>query len=310
MQRLLTLWDRCWFARIDARDLAFLRITMGVLLLVWHLFLTPDLWLLSSAGPNDEWLLSTKWSQWRLDWLFGLTPDQMLVVHGIALVLIAMYLVGFLTPITGWLVVLWLANVWHLSPWTQNGGDRLMRILLFYLCLSPSWRAWSVDAWWMRRLGWEVPTDAPVTAVRLIQLQLVVMYTYTGIAKLYGHTWIDGSAIYYSWMDVSYVRWPMLMEWLVGFAPVRLAGQLLAWATLVFEVLFLPLIAWRRTRIPTLIAGLALHAGIWGTLSVGIFSWASIWGYPGFLQPGWAERWRKAVVGWWQRSQERAVEAT
>ena len=161
----------------------------------------------------------------------------------------------------------------------------------------------------MRRLGWTVPTDAPVTAVRLIQLQLVVMYTYTGIAK-HGHTWLDGSAIYYSWLDVSYVRWPMLMEWLVGFAPVRVAGQLLAWGTLVFELGFLPLIAWRRTRIPTLIVGLLLHAGIWGTLSVGIFSWSSVWGYPAFLQTGWAERWRKALVARLGSPEPAAVEAT
>ncbi|MEZ4317145.1 MAG: HTTM domain-containing protein [Myxococcota bacterium] len=297
MQGALKLWDELWFSRVDARDLAGMRIAMGLLLLVWHVFFWPDLDLLTTAGPMDLQVLRENWSPYRLELFDGYTTAQLQAVHVVAGLLIVAFTVGAATPVAGWLLVIWLATVWHRSPWTQNGGDRLLRILLFYMALSPCWRAWSVDALVMRKLGRAPPSDAPVMAVRLIQIQMVVMYTYTGIAKLGGHTWLDGSAIYYSWMDVSYSRWPELMDGLVQYAPVRWAGVGLAWATLVFEVGFLPLIAWRRTRIPTLIAGLLLHAGIWGTLSVGIFSWASVWGYLVFLDPGWAERFRQRLVG-------------
>jgi len=290
MQGLLKLWDRLWFARVDARDLAGMRIAMGLLLLVWHVFMWPDLDLLTLDGPMDMQLLHNKWTPYRLDFFDGYTLAELQGVHIVGGLLILAFTVGAGTPAVSWLILIGLATYWHRSPWIQNGGDRLTRIMMFYMCLSPCGRAWSVDSWLARRLGRPLKTDAPITAIRLIQLQMVVMYTYTGIAKLEGFTWHQGTALYYSWLDVSYVRWPELMETLVGYAPIRWIGSIGVWGTLVWEVGFLPLIAWKRTRVPTLIAGLVFHGGIWLTLAVGIFSWASVWGYLVFLEPGWAHR--------------------
>lgn len=280
-------WDRFWFAETDGRDLAAMRIALGALLVWWHLQYFPDLIFLAEGGPVDTQLLDEAWSPYRARWLDGLPLGQLQLVWGAILVVLVAYAVGLGTPVTGWLALFALAAMWHRSPWIQNGGDRLLRIWLLGMAIAPAGRVWSVDAW-LRG----TPSDAtvPIYGHRIAQIQLVVMYTYTGIAKLQGHTWLDGSAIYYSLSDYGYARWPVALDALLVHGPVRAVCMALTWTTLVWEIGFGPLVLWRRTRIPTLIAGLFLHAGIFGLLSVGIFSWSTIWGYLAWLEPGWAKR--------------------
>jgi hypothetical protein len=287
MRALIERWDRFWFAEVDARSLAGMRIALGLLLIVWHVFYWPDLDLLSNSGPIDTQLLDEDWTPWRLRALDGLSDPQLQTAHVLILLVLIAFTAGFGTPVMGVLALFALAAMWHRSPWIQNGGDRLLRIWLLTMAITPCGRAWSVDAW-LR--GTAPGATVPVYGHRLVQIQLVVMYTYTGIAKLTGHTWLDGTAVYYSWSDYGYARWPAMFDALLTHGPVRAAGMALTWATLVWEIFFGPLVLWRRTRMPTLIAGLILHAGIFATLSVGIFSWSTVWAYLAWLDPGWAAR--------------------
>ncbi|WP_146661683.1 HTTM domain-containing protein [Enhygromyxa salina] len=61
------------------------------------------------------------------------------------------------------------------------------------LALMPAGRGFSLDARWF---GWG--GTVPVWCRRILQLQLGIMYTVTGLAKT-GDTWhVDGTAIYYT----------------------------------------------------------------------------------------------------------------
>lgn len=291
------------FAERDARDLAAMRIAMGLLMLVWWVQLFPDLGLwFSDAGPVDIQLLEKNWSRYRFGPLDGMTLGQLQAVHVVGLVAVLAYIAGFGTPLMNIVIVFLLAAYWHRSPWIQNGGDRLMRIMAFYMCFTDSGRAWSVDAW----LRGSKAATAPVFSMRLVQMQLLVMYTYTGIGKLGGFTWLDGSAIYYSLSDAGYTRFPALMDVVLPYLPVRAVLAVMTWITLAWECLFAPLVLWRRTRTGTLITGLVLHGGIFGLISVGIFSWATVWGYLAFLPSGWAGRMEDRVRAW---RAERRVES-
>lgn len=279
-------WNRFWFAEVDGRSLAGMRIALGLVLIAWHLFLWPDLHLLASSGPVDTQLLDEAWSPYRSHALDPFDVPQLRIAWGALLLVLIAWTVGFGTPLMGALALFALAAIWHRSPWIQNGGDRLLRIWLLTMAISPCGRVWSVDAW-LRG----TPSDAtvPVYAHRLVQIQLVVMYTYTGIAKLQGWTWLDGTAIYYSLQDYGYARWPVLLDAILVYGPARAVCMGLTWATLIWEIGFGPLVLWRRTRIGTLLAGVGLHAGIFALLSVGIFSWSTVWGYLAWLDPSWAK---------------------
>lgn len=279
--------NRLLFEERDARDLAAMRITLGLLLLVWWVMLWPDLGpLFTEAGPVDLRLLEEKWSRYRFGPFDGFTQGQLQSVHVIGLGVVIAYLVGWKTRIMNVLVVFLLAAYWHRSPWAVNGGDRLLRIFAFYMCFAPSGRAWSVDAWQAGLRG----ATAPVFAIRLIQLQAIVMYTYTGIAKITGHTWHQGTALYYSLTDAGYARFPAITDQLLSYKLVRGLLMPATWIALVWETAFGPLVIYKRTRNLTLIIGLLVHAGIFVGLVVGIFSWISVWSYLAFLPAGWAGR--------------------
>lgn len=282
----LKIWDKLWFSPVDARSLAWLRITLGVLLIITHVTSWPELVLLfHDAGLVDPILLEAYWTPLRFSPFDGLSPAGLQLMNTATLAVFIAFTLGFQTRIMSVLSVILLAGIWHRSPWIQNGGDRLLRLWVIYLALVPAGAAWSIDAWIRQKRGLPVVTQVPVLAHRLIQLQVVVMYTATGIIKLDGSAWQDGSAIYYALSDGSYSRFTTLMDTLLQYSVAQWATMGLTWATLVFEVAFLPLIAWRRTRVATLLVGIGLHAGIWMTMSVGIFSWASVWAYPVFVDP-------------------------
>lgn len=71
-------------------------------------------------------------------------------------------------------------------------------MIAFYLVLAPSGAALSVDRW--RRAKdrfWEFPQRAP-WALRLIQVQISVVYLSTVWSKVQGTTWNDGTAVSYA----------------------------------------------------------------------------------------------------------------
>jgi vitamin K-dependent gamma-carboxylase-like protein len=171
-------------------------------------------------------------------------------------------------------------------PWVLNGGDSMMRCALFYLIFAPAGAVWSLDAVMRKRRG---SVLIPPWSVRLMQIQLAVVYLFTGISKLndglVGNDWITGEAVYWVLNDLSLTRWPYY--WL----PVPMfVCRLLSWSTLAFElgfafVMALPprLVFFRRMRTCWLLAGVALHLGILIHTEVGWFSPATLCWYVLFL---------------------------
>ncbi|HVS39459.1 MAG TPA: HTTM domain-containing protein, partial [Gemmataceae bacterium] len=185
----------------------------------------------------------------------------------------------------------------------MNGGDSLMRCALFYLLFAPSGAVWSID--WLlgkRRPNVTGPILIPAWPVRLMQIQIAIMYFFTGLSKL-GGDWLDGEAVYWVLNDYTLTRWPYY--WL----PVPLfVCRLLSWATVLFEIGFPFYVAVGRPRrfvlevrgtfpaegfrsaftLPALrpwalLAGLAFHLGILIHTEVGWFSSAAAAWYVLFL---------------------------
>ena len=67
------------------------------------------------------------------------------LLHGLHLLAIALFTVGFCTRVTG--VLTWLAVLAYIqrNPIVLFGQDTMMNLCLFYLILSPCGETWSVD---------------------------------------------------------------------------------------------------------------------------------------------------------------------
>lgn len=198
------------------------------------------------------------------------------------------------------IVALLLTVSFHLRiVQTTNGGDSVARCGLFYLMLAPAGAVWSLDAWMARRRRQRrgLPPDPspvfiPAWSVRLLQIQLCLMYFFTGLVKIVDDLptlfltgrpgadadWLTGHAVYWVLNDIELNRVPF--AWL---APPMWLCQALSWGTLVFEIGFSFLVLSRRLRPWVLLAGISFHLGIWATTEVGWFSPMSICWYAVFL---------------------------
>src|SRR5262249_30235447 len=116
----------------------------------------------------------------------------------------------------GWRTRLMNVVVWFLTmcfvnrnPRVLNGGDDVLQVGLFLLMLAPSGRALSLYARGLRRPG---AAFTPAWPVRVMQVQLCMIYLSTGLAKLKGDglfsgTWWAGTSVHYALNDVTMSRW-------------------------------------------------------------------------------------------------------
>jgi hypothetical protein len=167
------------------------------------------------------------------------------------------------------------------NPLPLSAAFEVCRAIVFCLMWADCGQVWSIDNWLARR-----PVQPSVAAVSpwplyLIRFQVAVVYAVTGVWKLGGEQWRDGSALHYVLNNNGFARFP--------FGPPPAADWLLTLSTygvLLWELAFPLLVAFRRTRAATLWVGVALHLGMWITMELGPFAWVMIASYASFLEPG------------------------
>jgi hypothetical protein len=171
-----------------------------------------------------------------------------------------------LAAIVVWVLAVSFAN---LNPLVNHGGDLVRNIILFYMMLCPCGAAWSLDRLLARRRGrYTAPVYVAPWPLRLLLIQLVLIYFFTGLFKLFGEMWRNGDALYYTLADLFYARMSLaqvaLPLWLL---------RLMSWSVLFWEVSFPLWLVLRWTRIAALLAGVLFHAGTLVLLELGGFEW-------------------------------------
>jgi hypothetical protein len=176
-----------------------------------------------------------------------------------------------------------LQTGWNWLP--LSAAHQVMTVTLFCLVWADTGRLWSVDALRARRPVSEPLPLQPVWPLDLIRCQIAAIYGASGLWKLFGPTWRDGSAVHYALNLDIFNRFP-------GEIPPSAAWILMGatYGVLAWELAFPVLVCFRRTRRFTLAAGVALHLGLWATLELGTFSWIMIASYVAFLDPAWVAR--------------------
>ena len=169
-----------------------------------------------------------------------------------------------------------IATILHISFIHRNlavayGVDTISCFFLFFLCLA-DFRSDHV----FRPGDWQAVLGS--MAYRLCQIQICVIYGYSGLKKLKGIMWWNGDAL---WATLS--QWQLArmdFSWLAHF-PLLLAG--LTFLTVAWEIYF-PAVIWnRRARIPVLLMGVGMHLGIAIGLNLAFFGAFMIATYTFFL---------------------------
>lgn len=159
-------------------------------------------------------------------------------------------------------------SFYNLNYFINNAGDTIKIIGLFYLMLSPCGATWSLDRWLRRRSGASGPVFIYPWPLRLLFVQMVVIYFFNGLHKIVGPQWIAGTTLHYVLADLTQARWSYaelpMPDWL---------ARLLTWMVLIWELAFPVLVLRPWTRTAALLMGVGFHVGIGVTLELAGFPW-------------------------------------
>jgi len=287
---LSTSWTVFLHAPIDVRRFAFVRIGYALLILIYLAILYPDLetWFgptgLYPAEVDAETKLPQLWSVLR--WLPTEPLEAGIWLHRIFWLHIActlLLLSGFCSRLNALMVYVLLISWQNRNPLILDGEDGVFRLVGFFLLLMPSGRAWSIDRLLWNRSVKDACALAPAWSLRLLQLQMVVIFVSAALYKLGGAAWWDGSALsYVVRLDDTFGRfripaWPFEIPILV---------RLMTWTVLAVE-LIAPLLLWfRETRRWALLAIVLFHLSNEYAMCLFLFHWIMLVGWSTFLTSG------------------------
>ncbi len=138
------------------------------------------------------------------------------------------------------------------------GAEIVSCYWLFFLALADNSRYFSVRNLIPRLKRKGVGGDWLTTmAYRLIQIQICIIYAYTGWEKLRGNDWWTGEALWLVLGNEQLVvaNWSFLKSF-----PVLLASM--THFTIIFEIYFPVLVWFKKWRFVCIILGIGLHTGI------------------------------------------------
>lgn len=179
------------------------------------------------------------------------------------------YLCALLALTAGWWCrpAAWTACLTHAllglaGRLSMYGVDQFAQVALFYLALHPaegvSWRPGTPPG---------PATPGARLALRMLQVNLCIAYLSSGVAKMQGHEWWNGEAIFRSVMMPLYASVPM--GWI---ASTPILAKLLGWGTLVLEAGYFVFIWPAATRRLWIFGIVGLHLGILVFLGLGTFA--------------------------------------
>src|SRR2546428_5893714 len=275
-----------WFGEADVAPVALFRILFGLLLFNWFWQLVPNLTAfftdagilprsdLASSYPDRPSLLSLSGEWWVVAaiWAFSCV---------VALSLAA----GWHTRLPSLLSFVLVSSFSWRDPLILDGSDLVFRLVPLWLAFTPAGDRWSIDA--LRRgvapiaRGWAFP-------IRILELQIAWIYLATGLEKLAGIDWVQGTAAYYALqLEHTFAR-----PWANGFAVDPVLSHLITWYTLAVELSFLPLamLPFERTRSVAAFGAAAMQLGILLLMNVGNFPFVMLAACVLFVPPQWIHR--------------------
>ena len=258
-------WDRFWFESARPQSLILFRPAFAGLLFFYILTRTPDLmFFYSQSGvlPTEvmEQLMPMGFRLSPLNWIQG--DGAVWFCHFALLGSLGSLAFGWFPSVSACLALFFHISFIHRNMASAYGIDSIATFFLLNLALA----------------GKGGNPLRGSLGFRLSQIQVCVIYFYSGVEKLRGSHWLRGDAVWDVMANNQQARWDF--SWLAG-APTLVA--LATWSTLFWEIGFAPLIWIRPLRFPMLAFGVALHLGIGTAMSIPYFGLLMICSYILFL---------------------------
>lgn len=273
--RLANVRDQA-FAPVDIASLVFFRIAFG-LLMVWEVSLYIHYDWIATYWIEPRFLFKYYGFSWVQPW-----PGNGLYIHWVALGVLALFIAtGFMYRLSIALFFLGYTYAFLLDESRWLNHTYLICLFSFLLIFVPAHRALSVDALINPRLRSQT---TPAWTLWLLRLQMGVVYFFSGIAKL-SPDWLRGEPMR-TWLagrtDLPIVGRFFREEW---------AAYVTSYGALLLDLCIVPLLLWRRTRVPAFCVAVLFHLMNMRLFSsLGVFPPLAIAASTLFFPPNWPRR--------------------
>jgi len=288
-RELRDAWNWFWFRSTDPATLGLIRIFAGSMLFYTHLVWSIDLvGFFGDQGRFSDEIVAHMHGGSSFAWsylpLFDHSPMLLWMVHGLALVVLLMFTLGWWTRWTSLLAFAIAVSYAHRAPGALFGLDQINVMLAMYLMLGGAGEAYSLDRWYQRFRNPDIKLPSQSIAanisIRLIQLHMCTIYLFAGTGKLLGETWWEGTALWGAVANSEYQS--MDMTWLASYP---LLISIMTQVSIAWELSYAALVWPRLTRPIVILMSIPLHMGIAVCLGMVTFGLAMLIGNAAFISP-------------------------
>ncbi|MEM7143727.1 MAG: HTTM domain-containing protein [Verrucomicrobiota bacterium] len=267
------------FAPVDVALLVYFRVLFGGIML-W------EVWRYWSKGWAREYWVGREYSYkyWGFEWVEAAPGDWpqylwvMLAIPAAMIFLGCFYRVGATLFFVGFTYFFLLEQTFYLNHFY------LICLISFLAILVPANGAFSVDALWRKRVR---RGTAPAWTLWMLRLQVGLVYFYSGLARVSGD-WLGGEPMRrWLWERAEEMGGASLVARFLGS---EVAPYLFSWGGMLVDLLALPALLWRRTRVVAILVLVAFHLFNSWFFSIGVFPWLSIGLLFLFCDPSWPRR--------------------
>ncbi|MEA5536401.1 HTTM domain-containing protein [Crocosphaera sp. XPORK-15E] len=285
LQSFFAGWDSFFSQYKNPKICALIRIGYAFLLLINVLVLWPDLlrwfgengllpYTVSREIIDPDTLTIFTWLP-KYDWVLKMS-------YGIFISQIIFLLLGLFSRFQAVCVFIWFVSFVHRHHTLFDAEDNLFRLMGFFLIFMPIGAYYSVDSWLKTRKKIAHNFTSSTWALRLLQIQICLIYLSTAWEKMKGEDWINGTAIYYvSRLDDVFGHFPIPDFLFTSLSLIKY----MTWLVIVVE-LFIPIALWfKETRRFALFLAFGLHLSIEYAMNLFLFQWLMIVGLLSFTEP-------------------------
>ncbi len=276
-------WNRLFFAPVSARPLGVFRIVYGVLMLMYLGLMIPEFdFFYTGAGLLRGAESREAAGPLRISALqFTDSPTASYAVWAVTTAAAVGLTLGWRTRIMSVLLYLGMITLYHRNVMSNGGPDAVPLLLSFYMMFCPSGAACSLDAMRAARKRGTVAEPLIVPwGMRLLQMQICLIYFQSCVIKCRGPLWLDGTSVHYVLFNREFGMFNL--EWLAQYP---LLVNIMTHSALLFEFSVAFWLWFRPTRRWAILAGIMLHLGIRPVLNIPGFGEAMIATYLTFLAP-------------------------
>lgn len=209
------------------------------------------------------------------DWLQPLVGVQMYAYFVIMGVLGVCIMLGYRYRFSMIAFSLMWTGVYLLQKTSYNNHYYLLILIAGIMCFLPAHRGASFD---VKREPSLAAYSMPAYVKWIFVAQLFIVYTYAAIAKIYG-----------DWLDLSFIAY--LLQSKADYPIIGTALQsptmhsIVATYGILFDLLVIPALLWRRTRLVALVLSIVFHLFNSIVFQIGIFPYLSLGFIVFFFKP-------------------------